>query len=163
MTLIKHHVAQITQPQGSNDCWAAVIAMLIGRHSAAGTEHVKSVVRSRAGSYIQANGTLNPSSVRQVASIFGFRTQSFGLERDLTVPLLEQYLRNSACGVFGLMDFAGAQSLNHAMVINGINIRNRGSESDTLVYYIDPFLGSLDFSSFENYFSSVHTDYIIYR
>jgi hypothetical protein len=61
------------------------------------------------------------------------------------------------------MDFAGAQSLNHAMVVNGINIRNRGSESDTLVYYIDPFIGTLDFSSFENYFSSVHTDYIIYR
>jgi hypothetical protein len=41
MSLIKHHVATIRQPQGSNDCWAAVIAMLIGRHSNSGTEHVR--------------------------------------------------------------------------------------------------------------------------
>lgn len=158
-----HHISPVSQPQGSNLCWAAVIGMLIGRTSQSDIQGIVQRMQTRAGNLVLADGTLATHAIPTIASAYGFRFFPIGLDRDLDLELLKSCLSHSACGVFGIFDYDEGQQLRHAIVINGLNIGFGGSESGTTIYYVDPYDGVQVNMTFIRFEDTVHADYIIFR
>jgi hypothetical protein len=130
---IRHHVATINQPN-MNDCWAAATAMVMHRHSNAGTEHVKSL--ARAARVPLDNGTMPDESVRLLAKAVGLRFHDFTV-KELTLRELGTLLGRGPIVAFGFFNIPSLrQSIKHAVTI--FSLVGDGSDRGTTLKLIDP-------------------------
>jgi hypothetical protein len=130
---IRHHVATITTTN-NNDCWAAASAMVMRRHSVAGTNHVKAMAAA-AGIPLD-HGTLPDTSVNLLAPVIRLGFHAFPVN-EITLPELERFLRRGPVVAFGHYNFPGRMTaLKHAVAIFGLT--GDGTARHTKVHLIDP-------------------------
>lgn len=158
---IRHHVAHLQQAN-PHDCWATAIAMVMGRHSSAGVDHVKSLTRAL-GVVPEADGSMSPESVPRVARAVRLACHDFRAGRRLTVGLLERLMTPSAIAVFGGVNYPSQMSaMNHVLAL--YQLVGDGRPGHTMVYFIDPYDGRSihdDFEAFEG--EMVVPDFILAR
>jgi hypothetical protein len=122
---IHHHIATI-RIDNDSDCWAAATAMVMRRHSAAGTDHVKSLVRS-ARIPLEADGTIPDSSV-QLRAI---------PRAPLTLRDLEGLLQRGPVAAFGFFNIENVPvALQHAVAM--YSLIGDGTSQRTTLNLIDP-------------------------
>ncbi len=130
---IRHPISTITTPN-NHDCWAAASAMVMRRHSAAGTEHVKAM--ANAAGIALDQGTLPDASVRQLAGVIRLGFHEFPVS-DITLAQLQTFLRRGPVVAFGFFNFPSRMSaLKHAVAIFGLT--GDGTARNTKVHLIDP-------------------------
>lgn len=131
---IRHHIATI-RTDNKQDCWAASTAMVMRRHSIAGTDHVKSLAQS-AKVPLDA-GTLPDSSVPLLARAVKLGLHDFQ-SRSVTLEILAQLLSRGPVAAFGFFNYPGKpESFKHAVAIYGLI--GDGTHRNTTVYLIDPY------------------------
>jgi hypothetical protein len=130
---ILHHIATITT-LNNNDCWAAASAMVMRRHSVAGTDHVKAMA-SAAGIPL-SQGTLPDASVRLLARVIRLGFHDFPI-KEITLAELERFLRRGPVVAFGHFNFPTRMTaLKHAVAIFGLT--GDGTARHTKVHVKDP-------------------------
>ncbi len=158
---IRHHIAHIRQAN-PDDCWATAVAMVMGRHSSAGVDHVKNLARAQ-GVTLNPNGSLPPEAVPQVARAVHLACHDFRAGRRLTLDLLERLMTPSAIALFGGVNYPSQLSaLNHVLAL--YQLIGDGRPGHTQVYFVDPFDGRGihdDFEAFEG--EMVVPDFILAR
>lgn len=133
---IAHHVSTIIQPSAT-DCWAAALAMIMGRHSNSGTAHVKQVCAEHS---VLPNGArrLEYEDVPRACRALQLRCHDI---RRMAYPTLEQlaaWMRAGAIAVFGDVDFEVRRE-DHVLVFN--RLYGDGNEFGTSIGMIDPYNG----------------------
>ena len=98
---IRHHIATI-RTDSKQDCWAASTAMVMRRHSTAGTDHVKSL--AQAAKIPLDVGTLPDSSVPLLARAVKLRLNDFQ-SKVITLELLAEVLVRGPVVAFGFFNF----------------------------------------------------------
>jgi len=131
---IRHHIATITT-DSKEDCWAASTAMVMRRHSSAGTDHVKAL--ARAAAVPLDAGTLPDDSVSLLARAVHLGLHDFQ-SRDVTLEILAQLLQRGPVVAFGFFQYPGKpDAFKHAVAI--FALEGDGSAKNTKVSHIDPF------------------------
>lgn len=140
---LAHTVQRIRQPS-ANSCWAAAIAMVVGRLDGqlATVARVQQVAR-RTGVQLERNGSLpqgNPTNMTNLAqavnlSNLSARGMSFNIAQML------QRLRPAPVILFGTFVYQGRtrRLTNHALVVTGLF--GDGTNSNTALTLVDPFDG----------------------
>lgn len=130
---IQHHIAKIFTSR-LDDCWAAATAMVMHRHSIAGTDHVKAL--ALAARVPLDNGTLPDSSVELLARAVRLGFHDFQV-RDITLPVLQHLLARGPVVAFGYFNYPHRPSANkHAVAIYALV--GDGTARRTNVYLNDP-------------------------
>ena len=131
---IHHHIATI-RIDNDSDCWAAATAMVMRRHSAAGTDHVKSLVRS-ARIPLEADGTIPDSSVQLLAHAVHSRYRAIP-RAPLTLRDLEGLLLRGPVAAFGFFNIDNVPvALQHAVAMYALT--GDGTSQRTTLSLIDP-------------------------
>jgi hypothetical protein len=111
---IRHHIATINT-DNKQDCWAASTAMVMRRHSIAGTNHVKSLAAA-AGVPLDA-GTLPDDSVKLLAKAVKLGFHDFQ-SADMTLANLADLLRRGPIVAFGFFQYPGkTDAFKHAVAV----------------------------------------------
>ncbi|RIK78664.1 MAG: hypothetical protein DCC68_14765 [Planctomycetota bacterium] len=147
--LIRHGMHVIRQPRGSNLCWAASVAMVMG-----GSTTI-TIVRSQAeaaGVRLNANGSL-PSgdlpNVQRLASHFRLHVADVRTT-PVTLESIRGWLRPGRFAMLGGFNYSGSMTaLDHAVTFYAVE--GDGTPRGTRVFLADPFNGLFrdDFEHFE--------------
>jgi hypothetical protein len=130
---IQHHIAKIYTAR-LDDCWAAATAMVMHRHSIAGTDHVKAL--AQAANIPLSAGTLPDTSVALLAGAVHLGFHDFQ-SKEITLAVLERLLKRGPVVAFGYFNYPGRQPANkHAVAI--YSLIGDGSARRTRVNLIDP-------------------------
>ena len=145
---IHNHIASITT-DNRDDCWAAATAMVMKRHSIAGTNHVKALA---AAAHVPLDtGTLPDGSVPLFARAVRLGLHEFPV-KDITLAQLESMLRRGPVVAFGFFNYPGSLSaFKHAVAIFALT--GDGTRRGTKVSLNDP-------SSISNPFTDDWDDFI---
>ena len=154
MSQIVRHVIPISQPQGSNKCWAAVVAMVLGRSGSGIVEKIVAEART-AGVPIQSDGRLDPNAPSQLAQAFNLNITTVS-----TVLSGQDVAGRMSRGAVGLL---GQESTGkHAVVCHGM-IGDFSASSTCDIWGVDPrgyTAINMGFFDFQQQFSVSH---ILYR
>lgn len=151
---IVHHVARLKSPN-LNDCWATALAVIMGRHSIDGVNHVKSLARS-AGVQLRPNGSLDPQSITALAgAVHLYRHDTRNIR--LTVPLFARLLARRAVAAFGEFDYPGSvfqtESMQHAVAL--YRLVGSGIDEGTTISVMDPADGTIHDFKFKRFVDDV--------
>lgn len=134
---INHHVPHIRQ-SNRHDCWAAALAMIMGRHSNAGTEHVKQLCREH-GILPNSNGRLPPENVPGACRAVGLHCHDLRGRSFPTVDEMAGLMRLSAIAAFGQVTYEeGAE--DHVLVFYSLS--GDGNQFGTDLRILDPYTGT---------------------
>jgi hypothetical protein len=156
---IRHHVAAI-RVNNEHDCWAAVAAMVMRRHSQAGVDHVLSLAQ-HAGVPLDA-GTLPETSVQRFAHAVHLKLHT--LRERISLSRMEELLKRGPLAAFGVFMQTNQPATNHAVTIYALV--GNGTPRHTRVHLIDPSPSaptphySRDWAGF---ISNSHIEYILSR
>ena len=130
---IRHHISNITTPN-DDDCWAAATAMVMKRHSSAGTDHVKNL--ARAANIPLDQGTLPDESVPLLARVVRFAVHDFQTE-EVTLAKMTELLGRGPVVAFGFFNFPGDKpAFKHAVSVLGLE--GDASDRGTIITLNDP-------------------------
>ncbi|MEO8128799.1 MAG: hypothetical protein ABJF23_16220 [Bryobacteraceae bacterium] len=130
---IRHHIATI-RTDNRDDCWAAATAMMMRRHSIAGTDHVKALARAARVPLDQ--GTLPDSSVPLLARAVKLGLHDFQ-SSELTMGRLAGLLARGPVVAFGFFQYPGrTDAFKHAVAI--FSLVGDGTARGTTISLIDP-------------------------
>jgi hypothetical protein len=158
---IRHHITHLQQAN-PDDCWATAIAMVMGRHSSAGVDHVKNLAQSQ-GIVPNPDGSMPPENVSRVARAVHLACHDFRSGRRMTLDLLQSLMEPSAIAVFGGVNYPSQRtSLDHVLAL--YQLVGDGRPRHTMVYFIDPFDGRSFHDNFERFEGEmVVPDFILAR
>ncbi len=137
MPSIIRHIDPVSQPQGSNLCWAAVTAMVTGRSGSGAVSQVVEFARGH-NVPIDADDALNSSTgVPALARAFNRSCRQFsGL---LPGSDIASRLTRGPIGLFGLLrNPPSGGTPRHAVAIHGIAGEEFDSASGSTVLGVDP-------------------------
>lgn len=135
---IVHSMGMVRQPN-QNDCWAASLAMVVGRRNG---RHlfVNDIKRIASGAGVQPNrdGSISGPNARLLATALRLRfhdvrTPSFD------VPLMQRLLQPGRLAVFGDFQYTGVPQRFHVIAV--YRLFGDGSTGGTTVSFIDPSVG----------------------
>lgn len=159
---IRHGMHLIRQPRGSNVCWAASVAMVLGGRATITT------VRSQAaaaGVRINSNGSLplgDLPNVRRLASHFRLAVADVRTT-PVTLQTICGWLRRGRFAMFGGFNFTGSMTaMDHAVTFYAAE--GDGTDRGTRVFLADPISG-LFRSDFEHLDNEVIADphFVLHR
>ena len=120
MPSVIRHIDPVSQPQGSNLCWVAVIAMITGRHGSGVIEEVLAAARSRGVPIDSANRLDETAGVPALARAFGLSHHACP-RQILAGSELSTRLTRRPLGLFGtLISPPAGGTPRHAVAIHGI-------------------------------------------
>ena len=120
MPSVIRHIHPVSQPQGSNLCWAAVMAMLTGRHSSGILDEIIAEARARGVPLDSANRLDETTGVPALARAYGLSHHRFPREI-LAGSELSTRLTRGAIGIFGILTSPPAGGTpRHAVAIHGV-------------------------------------------
>ena len=137
MSRVIRHIIPVSQPRGSNLCWAAVTAMILGRSGPGILQQIVAEARA-AHVAINSNDSLDTlSGVSGLASAFNLR--SMAVSEVLAGETVAGCLGRSPCGFFGLLTVPPASSSTprHAVACHGI-VGDLSASSTCTVLGVDP-------------------------
>jgi hypothetical protein len=121
MPTVIRHIDPVSQPQGSNLCWAAVIAMITGRHSSHVIDEITAEARARGVPLDSANRLDESTGVPSLARAYGLSHHRFPLQSVLAGTELSTRLRRRPLGLFGTLTSPPAGGTpRHAVAIHGV-------------------------------------------
>ncbi len=138
---IIRHVIPISQPQGSNLCWAAVTAMILGLQKAGAVE---SVQKKAEGIPKGVGGSLNAETgVAALASLYDLKYTSMSATGTYNGQFFKDRLNKRPLALFGVLATPPAQGgpTGHAVIIHGRVAESDddlGSSIGTTVLGVDP-------------------------
>ena len=130
---LSHPVSPLRQPN-LNDCWATCAAMLL---RISGNDAVDQIKRRTSPIRLNANGSLPPSAVPQLATILQLNLQNLNSPpSELGVSHLTRALRASCAAAFGEFNYPGVPtSRQHVLLIYRVS----GNDRDPMVHFVDPY------------------------
>ncbi len=135
---IRHPIVVIRQPQGSNLCWAAAIAMVLGD----GTTAPQVVQRAiSAGRTVNRDGSmpsLSPTNASFMALTFRLRMTDVS-NTDLTVRLLTPLMRPGRIAILGSFSYPWASGQASLHAVCAFSLVGGGGDNDTRLGYADPY------------------------
>jgi endonuclease/exonuclease/phosphatase (EEP) superfamily protein YafD len=150
---IRHHISNIHLPQANvSDCWAAATAMVMHRHSEAGTAHVQNLA---AEWHVPLDkGTLPDSSVPLLARAVRLRLHDFQ-EKEITLHELARLLSRGPVVLFGFFNYPHrSTSLKHAVALYALH--GDGTARHTTIHLMDPSSPTNPFTDdWEHFFEQV--------
>lgn len=137
---IAHSMGSIRQPS-ENDCWAAALAMVIGRRGGrpVWVNHVKRDAVA-AGVRLNPNGSLpnrNTPNTNRLATALGLRMHNV-MSRSFNLALVQTLLRPGPFAILGDFEYSGAQRFH---VVAVYRLFGDGSADGTTISIVDPFDG----------------------
>ena len=147
---LRHGMHSIRQPRGSNVCWAASVAMVVG-----GSTTI-TIVRSQAtaaGVRINTNGSLplgDIANVRRLASAFRLQVADTRTT-PVTLEMICAWLRRGRFAMLGGFNFSGSMTaMDHAVTFYAAE--GDGTARHTRIYLADPISGLFhtDFEQLDN-------------
>lgn len=137
---ITHSIGNIRQPR-QNDCWAASLAMVVGRRRG----HplwVGDIQRIAAGARVvlNADGSIprgNGPNISLLATTLRLRFHNV-MSQSFNLPLITRLLRPGSFALFGDFDYSGRQRFH---VIAVYRLFGDGTPSGTTISYVDPYSG----------------------
>lgn len=131
---ITHSIADIRTDR-RDDCWAAATAMVLRRHSIAGTDHVKALAQKANVPLDQ--GTLPDSSVPLLGPAVGLGVHDYQV-KDLTLSDLAGFLRRGPVAAFGHLNYPNNRnSFKHVVAI--YSLTGDGTPRGTSLRLNDPY------------------------
>lgn len=156
---ISHHVTQIYQLDVT-ECWACAIAMMTGRHSHEGANHVRDLAME---ANLVVSSVLSSGNVQALARATRL---AYHPSPQVTVGNFSSLLRRGPIVIMGTFNHHGAARL-HAVTISGL--QGDGTPTGTQIKINDPWRGVLtmsfsDFAATRNPPPFLrHADYILSR
>ena len=162
MSRVIRHVVPVSQPQGSNLCWAAVVAMIVGR---SGSDVVNQIRNEAVAANVPlyANGTLNETTgVPGLATAFHLRCDNVGTGI-LPGQDLADRLTRGPIGLFGLLTPPPSSgSPRHAVAAHGVT-GDFAASSSSMILGVDPRGFSAINMTFFNFQTQFNISQILYR
>jgi hypothetical protein len=138
---VVHSMGSVRQPN-QNDCWAASLAMVVGRRNGRHlwVNDIKQMA-SQAGVQLNPNGAIprgNGPNIRKLATALRLRfhdvrTPSFN------VSLMQRLLQPGRLAVFGDFQYTGVPQRFHVIAV--YRLFGDGTAGGTTVSFIDPSVG----------------------
>ncbi len=157
MGVIKH-IVPVSQPKGSNLCWAAVTAMILGRSGNGVLDQI--VAEAKAASVpLQKDMRLDPvTGVEALAKAFKLKWASVSDDQMLSGENLVPRLASGPCGLMGQQT-----SGKHAVACHGMVGEDLTAASTSIILGVDPrgFTAiNMDFFTFQKEF---RINWILYK
>lgn len=152
-------IIPLAQKPGSNHCWAAVTAMMLGKSGPTAIDEV--IVDAKLYKVpLQADDRLDPQTgVGALARAFGFTFDS--------VPALggrqqiHDALQRGVCGLFGQARFSWGKTEGHAVAIHGMVIDDK--TGNTRILGVDSRgYRSINMTA-EEFYAAFSPDWIMYK
>ncbi len=151
---IAHAMGSVRQPH-QNDCWAASLAMVVGRRGGRHlwVDHIKRAA-SDAGVVVNPNGSLprgNPANVRTLATALRLRFHDVR-NQSFNIALMQSLLRPGRLAILGDYQYPGVAQRFHVIAAN--RLFGDGSVSGTTVSFIDPSVGRHTNNVWQNFYDA---------
>ncbi|MEX2187894.1 MAG: hypothetical protein WD875_13905 [Pirellulales bacterium] len=159
---IRHGMHSIRQPRGSNVCWAASVAMVMGRSATIATVRAQAAA---AGVRINGNGSLplgDAANVRRLAGAFRLRVADVRTT-PVTLDSTVGWLRRGRFVMLGGFNFSGSMTaMDHAVTFYAAE--GDGTQRHTRIFLADP-IGGLFHDDFEHFEEAVMADphFVLHR
>jgi hypothetical protein len=154
MSQVIQRIIPVSQPRNSNQCWAAVTAMVLGRSGPGILGKIISEAKA-GGVAVASDGALPPSDVPALARTFHLNL--IPISETIAGQDVASHLTTAACGLFGQQP-----SGKHAGACNGMTGEFSGVYSSHILG-VDPRGATRihqDFMTFQRQFA---IEYILYR
>jgi hypothetical protein len=157
MGVIKH-IVPVAQPKGSNLCWAAVTAMILGRSGNGVLDQI--VAEAKTGKVpLQKDMRLDPTTgVAALARVFKLSYVAIADDDMLSGERIVTRLTNAPCGLMGQQS-----SGKHAVACHGMVGEDLTASSTSQILGVDPrgFTAiNMDFFTFQKEF---RINWILYK
>ncbi len=161
MPSVIRSIHPVSQPQGSNLCWVAVIAMIKGRHNPGVLDEIIAEARARSVPMDSANRLDSLTGVPALATAFGLSHIRTGTDI-LAGSELSTRLVRRPLGLLGTLVNPPAGTPRHAVAIHGVT-GDFSSASSSTALGVDPRGYSSINMSFFQLQMQLRTEWIIWQ